>query len=1157
MNSVVNLKDGFITFNSNIDHSLSFSKCAIGYSNYNINSHERGSLVFLTNNNANDTNISMNDIRMCIASDGNVGIGTNNPGYKLDIQGGAAQTLRILDTRAAGDAIVALKETNDNNGFDMAYIGATDDRFYIRGYNNSSTPRVDLAIDRMTSNVGIGMTNPKYKLDVAGTINASNILINGATVTANSLQWITSSSNVYTSNLSGNVGIGTTNPGYKLDIQGGAAQTLRILDTRAAGDAIVALKETNDNNGFDMAYIGATDDRFYIRGYNNSSTPRVDFAIDRATGNVGIGTSSPLKKMHILQTHNSGGTIDTTSLDITEADLIVSSMSSHTTKKDAGIMFFANGSASINISYASGFIKSGWATAGSVDWNKSYLDFNTHSANNTTWTTDMRIQGGNVGIGITNPTSKLHIINSSTASNPDAGSVGLYIFNPTNAVNQKSIITNRIAGSTCDKVMYSMDVGGSHGWSIFTRGNNTALRINNNWAGDGTDTLVIENNGNFGVGVSPSYRTHLKCNYTDISKGLHLDASDAVPSAPNQYALTIYPYVVGGGQVGWKFRTQSQTGGDKTPLTFDHEGNAYHPELLQIGSINGGTFNNIIRLRVYASDSSGTAAIFKHPNDTQGIGIRYNEIFQTNANANINLTTSGTGVIVFNTNGAERIKIAANGDVGIGKNPGYKLDVSGNINCAGIFVNGTQFSGGVSSQWTTSGTKIYYNAGNVGIGKTDPTELLDIFGNFKAGGSVVSGGDVISGNYIVTTASNSKIGIGAYPTASSAALEIVKTSGSGVSIDMLNMRFDNNWGLRFQQAYTGAGNIQYNLIHRYNTTDYNALTFKGANIGINNTNPGHKLDVNGNMFVENNIFFGTTYNGGGANFPCNKLNIWGTGREYGFGISSYTLDYFSAGHHKFYSGSGGTNWGSLKLAINGSTYSEFYGTSSTGSANYIYHGNGVASLQSAYTYFGDLVVKFNGSTWTTSWIGASSSGKIKKDIQDLDDNECLNKLLALRPVKYRYIDITKNFDAEKKVYGFIAEEVKEVLPEAVNDKEKELIPNIYIMGSVENDILTIEKELEIDVEYTCYFQTETIKIKVIQDLGNNNYKIDKTYEIKTDLFVYGKIDDNFHILKKEYFHALTVSSVQELHKIIVEQRNKINDLESRLLALEAIVMKII
>jgi hypothetical protein len=54
---------------------------------------------------------------------------------------------------------------------------------------------------------------------------------------------------------------------------------------------------------------------------------------------------------------------------------------------------------------------------------------------------------------------------------------------------------------------------------------------------------------------------------------------------------------------------------------------------------------------------------------------------------------------------------------------------------------------------------------------------------------------------------------------------------------MLNIRVDGNWGLKLQQSYTVAGNIQYNLIHMYNTVDYNALTFKGANIGTNNTNP--------------------------------------------------------------------------------------------------------------------------------------------------------------------------------------------------------------------------------------------------------------------------------------------------------------------------------
>ena len=478
----------------------------------------------------------------------------------------------------------------------------------------------------------------------------------------------------------------------------------------------------------------------------------------------------------------------------------------------------------------------------------------------------------------------------------------------------------------------------------------------------------------------------------------------------------------------------------------------------------------------------------------------------------------------------------------------------------------------------------------------------------------------------------------------SATLDIYKQHASGTNIDQFKMRYDTSWGLIFQQSFTGTGNIQYNVLNRYNNVNYNALTFQAGNVYIGSTtNSG--TDNNASFVFPDSTFFvrgpktagsttNITFRGGlegnangkvklwlasdsshssyiqtehtgygntqltfgtanGDVLPVERMRIGGNGTvsidqvlqigginnnnggnvikllvyasdttgtaaifkhpndSQGLGIRYNEIFQINSTSDSFKitsSGSGG-------LRFSGNTYSQFFGTGVSPTQSYIYFGNNSATFSVANTYFGDLVCKFNGSTWTTSWIGASSSAKIKKDIQDLDDNECLNKLLALRPVKYRYIDITKNFDPIKSVYGFIAEEVKTVLPEAVNDKEKELIPNIYIMGSVENDILTIEKELEIDVEYTCYLESETIKIKVLQDLSNNNYQIDKTYEIKTDIFVYGKVDDNFHILKKEYFHALTISSVQELHKIIIEQRNKINDLETRLVALEAILMK--
>ena len=80
-------------------------------------------------------------------------------------------------------------------------------------------------------------------------------------------------------------------------------------------------------------------------------------------------------------------------------------------------------------------------------------------------------------------------------------------------------------------------------------------------------------------------------------------------------------------------------------------------------------------------------------------------------------------------------QLVINGNVGIGTtSPAGTLDVEGSG--AQICLNGncvSSLSGGGSSQWTTSGSNIYYNTGSIGIGTSTPSSALEV-----SGGSIVS-----------------------------------------------------------------------------------------------------------------------------------------------------------------------------------------------------------------------------------------------------------------------------------------------------------------------------------------------------------------------------------------------------------------------------------
>ncbi len=64
----------------------------------------------------------------------------------------------------------------------------------------------------------------------------------------------------------------------------------------------------------------------------------------------------------------------------------------------------------------------------------------------------------------------------------------------------------------------------------------------------------------------------------------------------------------------------------------------------------------------------------------------------------------------------------------------------------------------------------------------------------------------------------------------------------------------------------------------------------------------------------------------------------------------------------------------------------------------------------------------------------SSDIRIKKNIKDIDDDTALQKILQIQPKTYEYIDKLER--GNDSVYGFIAQQIKEVIPEAEKIKKQ-------------------------------------------------------------------------------------------------------------------------
>ena len=285
-----------------------------------------------------------------------------------------------------------------------------------------------------------------------------------------------------------------------------------------------------------------------------------------------------------------------------------------------------------------------------------------------------------------------------------------------------------------------------------------------------------------------------------------------------------------------------------------------------------------------------------------------------------------------------------------------------------------------------------------------------------------------------------------------------------------------------------------------------------------------------------------------TNYLQNTINTWHTSQE---GNKRF---FFTSASSTFITG--GTNQGiylqanqglSTRMSIPFSGYinvttSGGYAGSKSGRPYWGYNNTYIAT--SSYNFPTSL--RCNQSILTLTYFITNSDIRIKKDIQDLDDQECLNKLLALKPKKYKYIETHER--GENYTYGVIAQDVEEILPEAVKTMP-DYLPNIYYQYSITNNIVTLDNNEKytpvlnhklkiLDAEMNIQY------FNVVEIIDNLNFKISSDDEkiINGEHFIYGFEVDDFKKLSKDHFHAITISSVQELHRKIEQQQEQINQL---------------
>jgi len=807
---------------------------------------------------------------MRINSSGNVGVGTTTVSYKLHVQGDIYARSAVinvngdLNTLRGNVTTMGYSLTNSPSGTGWITVN-TSQNFLSSG---------DILSQLAYDNYNQQKLFTRYSADYGATWSAWKTIINSDAVsgTTNYVPKFTGTNSIGNSLIfdnGTNVAVGSNAVAYgRLQIS--ATGTSPSLSSTNPTD--VSLIISNSDIAYGTMFATYGDGKGALQQRRTNTATYYDFSLQPHGGNVGIGTASAAAKLEVYGV-----------VRITES-------------ASGSILQMQAGTSALD--FASTF------------YGGAYRPFTFTNGGSER----LRIQSdGNVGIGTTNPTNRLHVYSSNNE---------LVFIRGTTAgawVNIQSSTSN----------LWSIGADGVNGFSVYNR-------TSNGYA------LIVTNGGNLGIG-----------NITTASNKLHVNGSTSIGSNYNTAAPTNGLIVEGNvgigmtttnyklnvstsSQQGFTLITNASTVGGPQIDIYD----ATRAEETVISSTDGTTvgsyiasyLNHPLLFGAYASVSP-TAKMVVATSGNVGIGV-----INPLAQLHINETTSGAAALrVDGTNGTlfsviddlsdslmsvnnsaglpvlevfadDRVVmgqygandlVVRNNKVGIGTvNPGTSLEIYATpatsttlrqmliINTDFASASGTGFGGSIVFRGRTAGNLLRDNAqisaynedagdngyalgfftrpsdggglqqrmtiargGNVGIGTNSPGALLNVNGRFMAGGAT---SDVATAHILMNTT-----GVAIQYTGNTGNYLMISPGAANTTISLK------------ADARTGA----YPPMDFWTSNTSRMTILANGNVGINNTNPVFRLDVNGTSAFRDTVNIGPNIGtitwgsfGGGSGF---------------------------------------------------------------------------------------------------------------------------------------------------------------------------------------------------------------------------------------------------------------------------------------------------